>query len=119
MQSLPLEFLGLITAITIPDIQVMSLSNQEKDQDKDNSRLSQSQTLPIGLADTEEREEQEKEKENKVPEAPRKEVNHSQETARTLLITLMRLEKHFHPESMILTMQMMLSQTFCELHKMR
>ena len=68
------------------------------------------------LANAEEREEQEnKENQNKVLEASRK-AEHSRETACTLLITLMRLEKHFHPESMMV-MMMTYSQTLCELHE--
>ena len=66
----------------------------------------------------EEREERE-EKENKVPEAPRKAEQHSQETAHTLLIAPMKLERHFHPESMMLTMMTMYSWTLHKLHEMR
>ena len=77
-------------------------------------------TLPIGLANAEEREKQEnKEKENRALEAPRKVEPHSQETARTLLITLMNLMPHFHPDPMMLMMMMMYLQTLHELHKMR
>ena len=108
---------SLESPTTIPATQVTPLASQEKDQV--NSRLSQSQTLPIGLADAEESEEQEnKEKENKVPEAPRKQEP-SWETACTLLITLMRLTKHFHQDPMMSPMMMMYSQTLRKLCEMR
>ena len=71
------------------------------------------------LANAEEREEQEnKEKENKALEAPRKQEQHLQETACTLLITPMNLTPHFHPESMT-SMMMMYLQTLHELCTMR
>ena len=71
--------------------------------------LSWSQTLPIGLADVEEREEQEnKENQNKVLEAPKKEAEFTGDS-HTLLIALMKLEKHFQPEQPPILQTMMFS----------
>ena len=59
----------------------------------------------------------EQENQSKVLEAPRK-AEPSQETAHTLLIALMNLSRHFHPDLMMLMMMMHL-WTLHELHKTR
>ena len=76
----------------IQDSQPTFLVNKDNEDSSLNcSKLSQSQTLPIGLYDTEE-------KRTKTPKVTRKESQHSQKTACTLLIALTNLTQHFQPE---------------------